>query len=586
MRTTTTIKRSGRGPRVAIGLSLLVSAAVLAAAFHIPSWLSRTSPVQPDPGVALRQAQLDRARPQAALVAAEDTRLLAQLRRIPWKVWPYWDWAHPVPTLVLTARPDPYTLDSLLMLDAVRRIDVNTFELINSVLVGPGAQLSLNIPGTTLRMTSTPTGFTSLVGWKGAISITGAPGHPVTVTSWDPVTSSPDQQVTDGRAYLRVAGSSLHTHHAAFSELGFWSGRTGGLAITGSESSPGTGSITQTTVHADHYGLFSSDTQGLTIADSTFDHAAADGILFHEGSTGVTISTSTVRGNVGSGIVANRGASDVTLRTVTVERNGADGIRFDGRPLADRPGAAGASLDGQRGFGVHDSTVRFNAGNGVLIWDADDAAVTGTALINNFEGIVVRDAANRIQISANTISSTAGAAIAARDGATDVAVSHNTIVVADTGIQVRGARAEARDNTITAARLHGVSFQGAAHGSAAHGNTLAGSGPSALDLARLDAGAVVSVATNSVDQWEVTMSMRDRLSRLFGNHPLLAIWMPLLLSIVASLLGRRRRRRGRPAHPYPDHPAALYSAAPIRVTGEAAPAVARSETSASPGSAQ
>ncbi len=601
----TTGERSShsRGPWLAIGLSLLAFVAVLAATVYVPGWLARSPPTHPgQPGAtSLEQAQLEQARPQAALVAAEDTRLLSQLRDIPWNGLAYLDRAHGAPTVILTARRTPYTLNSLLSLGAAQRIDATTVELINSVLVAPGAQLILDAPDTTLRMTSTPTGFTSLVGWKGSLALTGAPGHPLTLTSWDSATSRPDQQVTDGRAYIRVAGSDLQTHFVALSHLGFWSGRTGGLAVTGSDSGAGTGSITETIVHANHYGLFSSDTKGLTIADSTFDDASADGILLHQGSTGATIRTSTVRGNAGSGIAADRGASAVSLHYVTAEHNGGDGIRLDGRPLADRPGAAGASLDGYHSFRVQDSAARFNAGNGVLVWDADDTVVTGTGLANNAEGIVVRGPANRTQISANNVTSSAGAAIAVRDGPTDVTVDHNTIAGADTGIQVRAASADVHDNTVIAARIHGVSFQGAAQGSAARGNTLAGSGPSGLDLARLDIGAAVSVSNNSDNQWQVTMSMRDRLRRLFLGHPLLAVWvLVLVLPIVASRLGGRHRHRHRrqswPAHPYPDHPALLYSAAPISAapisaapisdTGEAAPTGARADAPGTPAAAR
>ncbi|HEY6424757.1 MAG TPA: right-handed parallel beta-helix repeat-containing protein [Pseudonocardiaceae bacterium] len=572
MSITTTKTGKRRGPWLAIGLSLLACAGVLYAALHLPGWLAGSPPAKPVLSAAAQQAELEQARKQAALVTAEDHRLVTQLRNIPWNAWAYLDRTHGAPTMILTARTDPYTLDSLLRLGAAQRIDPTTVVLIDSVLVGPGAKLILNAPGTTLRMTSTPTGFTSLVGWKGSIALTGAPDHPLTLTSWDPATGKPDQQVTDGRAYIRVAGSDLQSHFAALSDLGFWSGRTGGLAVTGNESGPGTGSITGTTVHAGYYGLFSSSTTGLTIADSTFDTAAADGILLHQGSIGATIRTTFARHNAGSGIVADRGTTTVTLRNVTAELNEEDGIRLDGRPLADRPGAAGDSLDGHHGFRVQDSAARFNTGSGVLVWDADETVVTGTNVVNNAEGIVVRGPADRTKISANTVTTSDGAAIAVRDGAVDVAVDHNIVSGADTGVQVRAARVDVHDNTVTGARAHGVSFQGAAQGSAAHNNSLAGSGPSGLDLLRLDVGAPVSVSNNSDNQWQVTMSVNDRLHRLFGDHPLLALWALLLLvPLVPRLFGRRRR--GWPAHPhpnprpYPEHPptssysASSYSAA-------------------------
>jgi hypothetical protein len=545
---------SHRSPWLAILVSLLTLAGVLAAAGYLPGWLAERPPVPPaQPGTtAAAQAELTQARPQAILVAAEDNRLLSQLRAIPWNSPAYLDRTHGVPTLILTARHDPYTLESLLVRGVAQRIDATTVALTTSVLVGPGARLILNLPDGTLRMTSTPSGFTSLVGWKGSIELTGAPGHPLRVTSWDPATSQPDQQVTDGRAYIRIVGADLQAHSVALSGLGFWSGRTGGLAVNGSEASAGTGSISDVTVQRNHYGLFSSDTTDLTVADSTFENTGADGILLYRGTVGCTVTNTVSRGNTSSGIVADRGSSGVTLRRVSAEHNGGDGIRLDGRPLAEAPSAAGVSLDGEHGFHLQDSASRFNAGDGVLVWDADDSVVPGLGIANNAEGIVVRGAASRTQISANAIMSSAGAAIAVRDGPEDVIVDHNTIAAADTGVQVRAARVDVHDNIITAARVHGVSFEGAANGSAARGNALAGNGISSLDLDRLDIGAAVSVSNNSEDQWQVTISKSDWLRGLLENHPLLALWAPLLLlPIVASLLGRRHRRLGRHAHPPP-----------------------------------
>ncbi|MGH3982583.1 MAG: hypothetical protein ACREX8_06000 [Gammaproteobacteria bacterium] len=70
--------------------------------------------------------------------------------------------------------------------------------------------------------------------------------------------------------------------------------------------------------------------------------------------------------------------------------------------------------------------------------------------------------------------------------------------------------------------------------------------------ARLDVGVAVSVSDNSVDQWQVTMSMSDRLRRLFLDRPLLVLWTSLpVLPIVASLLSRRHRRRSQLAYPSP-----------------------------------
>ena len=44
-----------------------------------------------------------------------------------------------------------------------------------------------------------------------------------------------DADTSDGRAYLRVLGGSAQVVNAAVRDLGFWSGETGGLALTGIE---------------------------------------------------------------------------------------------------------------------------------------------------------------------------------------------------------------------------------------------------------------------------------------------------------------------------------------------------------------
>ncbi len=69
----------------------------------------------------------------------------------------------------------------------------------------------------------------------GATSSSRAPrATPFSITSWDESAAAPDTDEEDGRAYVRVRDGILMTSYADFSDLGYWSGRTGGLAVTGS----------------------------------------------------------------------------------------------------------------------------------------------------------------------------------------------------------------------------------------------------------------------------------------------------------------------------------------------------------------
>lgn len=545
--------------RAAMVASLLVGAGLVVATLAAPGLLAGRSPDPAPARVGAGPVGQEAAAAQAALVAQEDQRLLAQVRDVAWNTGPYTDPAHGAPALVLTPAPAPYDLDTLLGMGAATRVDAGTVDLTTSVLVAPGAELVLTAPDTTLRLASGGGGFTSIVGWQGSVTLAGEPGRPLTVQSWDPAAAAPDRTVRDGRAYVRVVGGTLRTSEVVLSDLGFWSGRTGGLALTGSEGTTATGSITGTAVRGGHYGLYSADSANLFVDGSSFDDSAVDGVLLHRGTTGAVVANSSMRVNGGNGLTADRGAQGVTVRAVVAEANAADGIRIDGRPVAERPGPAGMSLDGHAGFAVLDSTSRSNGGTGILLWDADDVLVRGNDVTGHREGIVVRGAARGVAVDTNTVTRTAGPAIAVRGGPTLTDLTSNAISDADTGVQVRDAVVRVLGNTVDDARGHALSFQGAANGSSAERNVLAGRGASSIDLRRLAPGAAVAVTANSDQGWQVVRTGGQRLHDLLGN-PLLGLWV--LVFGVPVVAGAIARRRTPPAVPYPASPARPGTGAP------------------------
>ena len=144
------------------------------------------------------------------------------------------------PTVALNARQQRYGLADLIRRGAAPRSDPTTVDLVRSVVVMPGAVLDIEAPGTTLRMASTAAGFTSIVGWRGGVSLAGAADKPLTITSWDPEAGGPDRVPTDGRAYIRDVGAAFALRFVRAGALGFWSGRTGGIALTGLQESAAT----------------------------------------------------------------------------------------------------------------------------------------------------------------------------------------------------------------------------------------------------------------------------------------------------------------------------------------------------------
>ncbi|MDN5860191.1 MAG: right-handed parallel beta-helix repeat-containing protein, partial [Pseudonocardia sp.] len=515
--------------------------------------LGKDDPAPPPPPVVPttgptpeQQHAAESAARQAELVLDEDDRIASTVfARKPTRT------PRGPATTVLPAAARSYTLDSLIRLGAARRAGTTAdgapvVEIVRSVLVLPGAKLVIDTPGATVRLASGPDGFVSLVSWAGAIAVTGAENAPLTLTSWDG--AGPDGVVADGRAYVRIIGGDLSTAFVKASHLGFWSGRTGGVAVTGLGDRPATATLKATDVRDSHYGLYTSDTSSVTVADSTFTANQAGGVLLHRGSANVVLERTTVNQNGGPGILAGRGSHTIALRQVTADANAGDGIRFDGGPLASDPGPAGASIAGHRDFRIEGSTVRGNRDDGVQIVDADDVVVTGNVVTGHGNGIVLTGAIVGARVEDNQVSGAVTAGIAVRDGPSGVLVGRNRVAGGLLGIQVRAARAEVRGNAVEGVTGHAVSLVGAVTGSTVVGNTLAGRGRSGLDTARMNPGAVVALDANDVTGWDIEIPLGERVADTVRDHPLLPLWVVVLLLPVLLLVVRLRRRRR--AQPY------------------------------------
>ena len=132
-------------------------------------------------------------------------------------------------------------------------------------------------------MTSTPAGFTSIVGWRGALTLAGARGPTADDHELGPGRKWSGPRVGDGRAYIRDVGAALTLRFVRAGALGFWSGRTGGIALTGLQESAATGAISDTEISDNHYGLFTSDVNKLTVTATTFRRSELAGVLLHRG---------------------------------------------------------------------------------------------------------------------------------------------------------------------------------------------------------------------------------------------------------------------------------------------------------------
>ena len=383
----------------------------------------------------------------------------------------------------------------------------------------PGAVLDIEAPGTTLRMASTPAGFTSIVGWRGGVSLAGAADQPLTITSWDPDAGGPDRVPVDGRAYIRGVGAAFALRFVRAGALGFWSGRTGGVALTGLEESAATGAISDTEISDGHYGLFASDVDGLTVTATAFRRSELAGVLLHRGTAKVVVERSTAEANGADGFVADRGSEAITLRQVSAVGNAGDGIRFNGAPIAEDAGPAGASNVPYRDFRLENSVVRDNRDDGVQATDTGELVIAGNQVVGHDDGVVGHRAVagrpdHRQHRARRPFGGHRGAG-----GPSGVVVTGNRVDGGEIGLQVRDARADVRANEVTGATSHGVSVVGGADGSTVEGNSLAGAGAGAVDVVRVTAPAVVAVGPNDVSGWHVEVSPSEYVSDTVRGPP-------------------------------------------------------------------
>ena len=145
-------------------------------------------------------------------------------------------------------------------------------------------------------------------------------------------------------------------------------------------------------------------------------------MLLHRGTANVVVERSTAEDNGAEGFVADRGSEAITLRQATAVGNAGDGIRFNGAPIAEDAGPAGASNVPHRDFRLENSLVRDNRGDGVQATDTDQLVIAGNEVVGHKDGIVVTGRSAGAQITGNTVRGVLSAAIALRDGPSGVVV--------------------------------------------------------------------------------------------------------------------------------------------------------------------
>jgi hypothetical protein len=557
---------------------------------------------------------------EADVVAAEDERL-AQVRAMDsLSAWdeaplrtPFTLGSGMSSTLVLTPRRSAYTVRDLERLSAgtMVRPAGGSLLLTKHVAIQPGAALDLSSPKILrILMSSGARGFSSIVNFGGRLRIEGSKDAPVVITSQDPAQAAPDHETRDGRAYIRSVGGQLEVRHAFIADLGFWSGRTGGLSMTGLDqpsggsASPrqkarpgaqrrdlgtqaerrravihvrergvdglprvdvttraqesGTVMVQDTDVAGNAFGLFVSGADGVRVSQSSFAGSLVDGVVLHRYVRGGVVQDTDVVGNGRDGIVLARATTGTHVRRVLSSANGRNGVTIAGQPLASGPSATGLSVRQYGDNVVASSRIRDNGRYGVEVTGGVRVMVSSNEIHGGDMGVVVRESARLVSVVDNEVVDPSRQGIAVRDGARKVQVSNNVVDGGDTSVYIRDAAARVARNTLRGATTHAVSLVGGVEGSLVKRNSASGKGTSAIDLLRAT-GVDGANWRNDVTGWQETTHLRTLVKRLLS--PLSLLWIAVALLVALSAV--RGARRGRPGpHPYANH--ALFTDGLVR----------------------
>jgi parallel beta-helix repeat protein len=596
---------SGARARVLRSVAVAFVVVIPSVAFIAPS---SADEVMPQTAAAperpeVEELSAEEAEMQASTLAAEDRRLIEIRTVTSLARWQGQNWKTPYRlgtptgyTLVLTPRSEPYTVEDLLTLapQTFLRMSDGGYLLGENIVVMARATLRLSTPGgLTLRLASGSDGFATIVSLGGELIFEGEEAAPVQITSWDVATGAVDELTTDGRAYIRAIGGQFEAAYVHASHLGFWSGRTGGIALTGTDR-PNTGAITSggadgasggapsvldgvtwqpageipaepglgfdfdapeldyvsvamqdVTVESNAFGLFVSGANGVQVSDSTFTHNLLGGVVFHRYVTNGVIARSTSNANVGDGFSLARATTGITISESTAIANTGSGFSLDGRALAAGPSAVGASLRSYGNNSVRGSTATDNGDYGVDVRGGFNIGVENNVIRGHDMGIVVNGPAEKVSVTGNTVSDSDRHGVALVNGVTGSTVTGNVVDGSSTGVYLRDSSAQVKGNTVEDARSHGVSLVGDVDGTDVSYNVLAGSGQSAFDANRSD--GPVSSASNNTDGWHDTSPWYLWFKKLL--QPMSALWSVLLALVIISAV-RSRRANGVIEHPY------------------------------------
>jgi hypothetical protein len=530
-------------PTTSYGVTLM-TASQDPAPVSVPAVAQPVSPSQA-PATPPSTTYADR---ETARVAAEDARIRAALHMAPHIRQPKAVSVHgSLPTLILPAAASAYTAQTLIQDGAMVTLPNGAALLTENVYVAANATLVLDSATTrTLYLETGKDGFTTIVAWGGRLTFAGTVTQPLAIMGWNRAHNSPAADEGYGRSYIREVDGRMTFTHVRVSRLGFWSGRTGGVAWTGLANGPATGGATDSTFTGDTYGSFVSRGSRVTFLNDLFESNQLDGLHIHRYSMHTRVTASSAVRNGANGFTVSPASQGTLLDRDIAEHNGGHGFYLNGRPLANGASASGGSVSPSAGTTVEYSAALNNIKTGILVEGGLTTVVKGDQVCGSSTGVEVKDGASNTVVTGNTVSCGPKSGISVGPSAPGTELAGNAVDGARTAFMINNSgHVQVDSNLVTRATVFGVFARGATSAVSGVDNTISGSGFRAVYSS---AGApAFSLDGSNLSGW--AYRARVNFFSYLQYHPLAAMWLGIATLLLLAFLWSRRRRA--PSHPYP-----------------------------------
>jgi parallel beta-helix repeat protein len=296
----------------------------------------------------------------------------------------------------------------------LQQSDPGVLTLRAGLVQAPGTSLQVAAPAVkTLRISSETEAY--VAGAGASVRFSG-----VGVTSWNPVTGGPEEDVGSGRPFITYRDSTMAAEGSDFGYLG--SDRVRAYGVNWEFGT--TGSATGSTFHHNFFGAYTGGAHDVVFSRNVFRDNVLYGLDPHTFTTRLLIEENEAYHNGSHGIVGSHGVTNSTIRANRVYANARNGIVLDRQ---------------SNGNVVEGNVVTGNRQDGIVLIASSGTTVRGNTVTGHRVGVRVNKASVGNRLQGNRISR-CGKGIEVYGGARQTALQGNVVSgCTDTGVVLEGA---------------------------------------------------------------------------------------------------------------------------------------------------